>query len=139
MQYADSSTPGGTSRGDEDRQPLVVPPVTDTPVPVAILFAEGFGVRGPWSSVDSLARELGEHIVYNDIGQRCVTRDHARHMFAERAQQQERQRQRRAESAAADHEHRRAETSAQRARLASLAAQQREQGGGLVRAPEDVR
>ena len=118
---------------------MAVPPVTDTPVPLVQMFAEGFGVRGPWSSADSLANELREHIVYNDIGQRCVTRDHARHMFAERAQQQERQRQRRAESAAADHEHRRAETEAQRARLASLAAQQREQGGGLVRAPEDVR
>ncbi|MFI1237516.1 hypothetical protein [Nocardia salmonicida] len=117
---------------------MAVSPVTDTPIPVAVLFAEGFGVRGPWSSVDSLARELDEHIVYNDIGQRCVTRDHARHMFAERAQQQERQRQRRVESAA-DHEHRRAELEAQRARRASLAAQQREQGGGLVRAPEDVR
>lgn len=139
MQRTNNPTPSSATRGSEGGRPMAVSPVTDTPVPVATLFVEGFGVRGPWSSVDSLCRELGEHVVYNDIGQRCVTRDHARHMFAERAQQQERQRQRRAESAAADHEHRRAETEAQRARLASLAAQQREQGGGLVRAPEDVR
>lgn len=68
-------------------------------VPLGALAAEGLGwgehTRTPKDAVDTLARRLGELVVLDDIGRRCVSRDTARALFAERAEADERLRQRR--------------------------------------------
>jgi hypothetical protein len=66
-------------------------------VALAELAAEGFGwsdplVRTPKDAVDALAREFAELVVPDDIGRRCVPRDTARALLAERAAAEERQR-----------------------------------------------
>lgn len=62
---------------------------TDQLVTLAELVAEGFGqsMFGP-PSIDHLAGQLGDAVVLDDIGRRCVTRDTARQLFTERAHQQ---------------------------------------------------
>jgi hypothetical protein len=55
------------------------------------LAAEGFGhdggayVRTPRNAVDALAAQLDGQVVLDDIGRRCVTREVARRLFADRA------------------------------------------------------
>lgn len=58
-------------------------------VTLAELVAEGFGqsMFAP-PSIDYLAGQLGDAVVLDDIGRRCVTRETARQLFTERAQQQ---------------------------------------------------
>ena len=78
--------------------------MTDRPtlVTLAELVAEGFGAfvhSGP--NIDALANQLGDDVVLDDIGRRCVKRDTARRLFAERAEQQERARAQRAQHAEA--------------------------------------
>jgi hypothetical protein len=50
---------------------------------------KGFGydspyVRTPRGAVDGLAAQLGGEVVLDDLGRRCVSRDMARRLFAER-------------------------------------------------------
>jgi uncharacterized membrane protein YqiK len=68
-------------------------------VTLAELAAEGFG---PWDSpytkgsrdvIEALARQLDGVVVLDDIGRRCVTRETARALFAERAETERRQRE----------------------------------------------
>jgi hypothetical protein len=62
-------------------------------LPLSELAGEGFGwggnyVRTPAEAVDALAAELvgrGVEVVFDDLGRRCVSRDAARRLFAERA------------------------------------------------------
>jgi hypothetical protein len=68
-------------------------PNTDLPAPAAVdpadlvtladLAAEGFGygsphVATPRDAIDALAHQLGDHMILDDIGRRCVTRSTAR-------------------------------------------------------------
>jgi hypothetical protein len=67
-------------------------------VPLAELAAEGFGwgsqyVTTPRDAIEGLARQLEAEVVLDDIGRRCVSRDTARRLFAERATAEERQRE----------------------------------------------
>ncbi|MGV0494107.1 hypothetical protein [Mycobacterium kansasii] len=64
-------------------------------VPLAQLVAEGFD-----QSIDNLAKRLADAVLFNDVGQRCVTRATAASLFAERAAKQEIERRRRAERSA---------------------------------------
>jgi hypothetical protein len=68
--------------------------MTDQPlVTLAELVAEGFGVSvhsGP--TIHHLAAQLGDDVVLDDLGRQCVSRDRARSLFTERAEQQARQR-----------------------------------------------
>jgi hypothetical protein len=62
------------------------------------LAGEGFGwdglfIRTPKDAVDVLVRHLGGLVVFDDIGRRCVTRDTARGLFAERATAERQQRE----------------------------------------------
>ncbi len=81
---------------DTDRKDLVraVAALTDTEwhtlvdearseslVPLAHLVIEGVA-----PDIDALARALGEKVVADDIGRRAVTRDTARRLFAEHAE-----------------------------------------------------
>jgi hypothetical protein len=84
-------------------------PNTDLPAPAAIidpvdvvtladLAAEGFGYGSPYvttprDAIDALAQQLGDHVILDDIGRRCVTRSTARRMFTERDQAERRQRE----------------------------------------------
>jgi hypothetical protein len=75
-------------------------------VTLAELAAEGFGwdspcIRTPKDAVDVLARQLDDHLVVDDLGRRCVTRQVARELFTERTTAEQRQR----EVAAAAHRH----------------------------------
>jgi hypothetical protein len=53
--------------------------------------AEGFGydggpyVRSPRDAVDALAARLDGEVVSDDLGRRCVSREVARRLFADRA------------------------------------------------------
>jgi hypothetical protein len=65
---------------------------------LAELAAEGFGygspfVNSPKDAVDALERQLDGVVVLDDLGRRCVTRDRARGLFAERAEAERRQRE----------------------------------------------
>jgi hypothetical protein len=68
-------------------------------VTLAELAAEGFGpwdslyTKGPRDVIEALARQLDGEVVLDDIGRRCVTRDTARRLFAERDQGERRQRE----------------------------------------------
>jgi antitoxin component of MazEF toxin-antitoxin module len=68
-------------------------------IPLAQLAAEGFGydnpalVRTPRDAVDVLAAQFGDEVTVDDIGRRCVTRDVARRLLAERAAAEQRQRE----------------------------------------------
>ena len=71
--------------------------VEDAPVEVAELVSlselcgEGFGydggpyVRTPRDAVDALAAQLDGEVVSDDLGRRCVSREVARRLFADRA------------------------------------------------------
>jgi hypothetical protein len=59
-------------------------------VPLAELVIEGLA-----PNVQQLAQALGDKVVSDDIGRRCVTRDTARDLFAEKAAEAERAAQRR--------------------------------------------
>ena len=60
-------------------------------VPLAELAGEGFGydggpyVRTPRDAVDALAAQLDGEVVSDDLGRRCVSREVARRLFADRA------------------------------------------------------
>jgi hypothetical protein len=67
-------------------------------IPLAELCAEGFGWDGPYvttpkDAIDALAHQLGDNVILDDIGRRCVTRSTARRMFTERAEAERRQRE----------------------------------------------
>jgi hypothetical protein len=83
-------------------------PATDLPSPAAIdpadlvplaeLVAEGFGYGSPYvatprDAIDVLAHQLGDQVILDDIGRRCVTRSTAGRMFTERAEAERRQRE----------------------------------------------
>ncbi|NTY58673.1 hypothetical protein [Mycolicibacterium sphagni] len=73
----------------------------DRLVPLGALVAEGLG-----TSVDQLADRIGDSVFLDDVGLRCVTRETARSLFAERAaavaEARAREAARRAEAAAND-------------------------------------
>ena len=78
---------------------LPAPAATDPAdlVPLADLAAEGFGygsryVKTPPDAIDALAHQLGDQVILDDIGRRCVTRSTAGRMFTERAEAERRQR-----------------------------------------------
>jgi hypothetical protein len=54
-------------------------------VPLALLVAEGFG-----DNIDTLANQLGDDLILDDIGIRCTTRVAARALFVERETARER-------------------------------------------------
>jgi hypothetical protein len=60
-------------------------------VTLAALAAEGFGpwdspyTKGPRDVIEALARQLDSKVVHDDLGRRCVSRETARRLFAERA------------------------------------------------------
>jgi len=60
-------------------------------VPLAELAGEDFGydggpyVRTPRDAVDALAAQLDGEVVSDDLGRRCVSREVARRLFADRA------------------------------------------------------
>ena len=61
------------------------------------LAAEGFG-DGPYvttlkDAADVLAARLGDRVTLDDLGRRCVSREVARRLFAERAALEARQRE----------------------------------------------
>jgi len=67
-------------------------------VTLAELAAEGFGWDGPFvaspkDAVDVLAAQLGDEVTVDDIGRRCVSRDVARRLLAERAAAEQRRRE----------------------------------------------
>jgi hypothetical protein len=67
-------------------------------VRLAELAGEGFGWDGPLvatprDAIDALARQLGNEVVFDDLGRRCVSRGSARRLFAERAAGEARQRE----------------------------------------------
>jgi hypothetical protein len=67
-------------------------------VPLAQLSTEGFGyghplVVMPRDAVDALAAQLDGEVVLDDLGRRCVSRETARALFAERAEAEQRQRE----------------------------------------------
>ena len=67
-------------------------------VPLAQLAAEGFGydglhVRAPREVVDALAAQLDGEVVLDDLGRRCVSRETARRLFAERVEADRRRRE----------------------------------------------
>ena len=79
---------------------LPAPAATDPAdlVPLADLAAEGFGygsryVKTPPDAIDALAHQLGDQVILDDIGRRCVTRSTAGRMFTERAEAERRQRE----------------------------------------------
>jgi hypothetical protein len=92
--------------------------IVDPPelVTLAELAAEGFGpwdspyTKGPRDVIEALARQLDGVVVLDDIERRCVTRETARALFAERAE--------------AERQHREAQERHQ-AELAELAAANR--------------
>jgi hypothetical protein len=49
--------------------------------------------QGPRDVIEALARQLDGVVVLDDIGRRCVTRETARALFAERAEAERRQRE----------------------------------------------
>jgi hypothetical protein len=75
--------------------------IVDPPelVTLAELAAEGFGpwdspyTKGPRDVIEALARQLDGVVVLDDIERRCVTRETARALFAERAEAERRQRE----------------------------------------------
>ena len=88
-------------------------------VTLAELVIEGFGWDNAFTTtsreaVAVLARELGDEVVTDDIGRRCVPRVVARRLFAERAEVE-----RRRQEARERHE----------AKTAELAAKNRPRGG----------
>jgi hypothetical protein len=67
-------------------------------VTLAELAAEGFGygsvyVKTPRDAIEELAGQLDGEVVLDDIGRRCVSRDAARCLIAEREAQERRQRE----------------------------------------------
>ena len=67
-------------------------------VTLASLAGEGFGwggqfIRTPKDAVDALERQLDGEVVLDDLGRRCVSRETARALFAERAEAEQRQRE----------------------------------------------
>jgi hypothetical protein len=67
-------------------------------VPLAELAGEGFGwdgplVTNPRDAIDVLAGQLGDEVVFDDLGRRCVSRGTARRLFVERAAGEVRQRE----------------------------------------------
>jgi hypothetical protein len=65
---------------------------------LAELAAEGFGydgayVRTPRDAIDALAARLDGVILLDDLGRRCVSREVARRLFADRAEFAVRQRE----------------------------------------------
>jgi hypothetical protein len=88
-------------------------------VTLAELAAEGFGygsvyVTTPRDAIEELAGQLDGEVVLDDVGRRCVSRDAARRLIAEREA-----RERRGREAQERHQ----------AELAELAAQNRPGGG----------
>ena len=72
---------------------------TDTPDLIALsaLVGEGFGYDSPYittprDAIDALAGWLGDDVIVDDVGRRCVTRAVARRLFTERAELEQRQR-----------------------------------------------
>jgi hypothetical protein len=59
-------------------------------VPLGELAVEGFGwggfVASPFDAIAVLAGQLGEEVVLDDLGRRCVSRQVARRLFTERAE-----------------------------------------------------
>ncbi|MGV7311981.1 hypothetical protein PJJ28_14525 [Mycobacterium kansasii] len=97
-----STTSNGSAVPDED---------SDHPfnlIPLTHLVIEGFD-----QSIDNLAKRLADAVLFNDVGQRCVTRATAASLFADRAAKQEIERRKRAE-ANAERRRRRAEQRQQR-------------------------
>jgi hypothetical protein len=67
-------------------------------VPLAELAAEGLGYGSPYvttprEAIDALAVHLGDRVILDDLGRRCIGRDMARELFAERAEAEQRQRE----------------------------------------------
>jgi hypothetical protein len=88
-------------------------------VPLAELAGEGFGWGGPFvktprGAIDVLAAQLDGEVVLDDLGRRCVSRETARRLFAERAEAERGKRE-------AQERH--------QAELAELAAKSRPGGG----------
>jgi hypothetical protein len=89
-------------------------------VALAELAAEGFGpwdspyTKGPRDVIEALAAQLDGEVVDDDLGRRCVSRETALRLFAERAEYERRTRE-----AAERHQ----------AELAELAAKNRPPGG----------
>ncbi|MFV1504011.1 hypothetical protein [Mycobacterium kansasii] len=96
-----STTSNGSAPMLDDSHPYFL-------VPLAQLVAEGFE-----QSIDNLAKRLADAVLFNDVGQRCVTRATAASLFADRAAKQEIERRKRAE-ANAERRRRRAEQRQQR-------------------------
>ncbi|MDC8970837.1 hypothetical protein [Mycobacterium marinum] len=69
-------------------------------IPLVQLVADGFGQRTYGEPVNALAKQLGDAVVFNDVGQRCVTRATAAALFLDRAAKQEVEKRRNAEKAA---------------------------------------
>jgi hypothetical protein len=67
-------------------------------VTLAELAAEGFGygsvyVKTPRDAIEELAGQLGGEVVLDDVGRRCVSRDAARRLIAEREARERRGRE----------------------------------------------
>jgi hypothetical protein len=82
------------------RTPPAVPRDDDTQadlIPVACLTSEGFGhspyTVTPKDAVDALAAQLGDAVVLDSVGRRCVTRATAQQLFSSRADAERRQRE----------------------------------------------
>nr|VTP03954.1 hypothetical protein BIN_B_05326 [Mycobacterium riyadhense] len=93
-------------------------------VPLAELVAEGFGKCTYGNPIDHLANQLGDAVLFDDIGRRAVTRATAASLFAERAAKEAAQREasrRRVAEQKAAREARRAAIQAERAREAQQA------------------
>ncbi len=91
-------------------------------ITLAELTVEGFGdgmFGGP--NIDTLAEQLGDDVVLDDIGRRCCTRDTARRLFTERAEAHAREQEDWAKRAA----EMAAESNARHARLRAIAAAQK--------------
>ncbi len=74
--------------------------VTDSSelVPLAALVGEGFAddlpyVRSARDAVDALADQLGDGVVLDDLGRRCISRHVARELFDARVEADQRQRE----------------------------------------------
>ncbi|WP_204080758.1 hypothetical protein [Mycobacterium riyadhense] len=126
---ASSSTPNGAAR-NFDMEP-------DHPfnlVPVAELVAEGFG-QNVHDPIGHLAKQLGDAVLLDDIGRRCVTRTTAAALFAKRAAERTAQREavhRKAAEQRAACEARREALKAERAREAEQAQGRPRTGNAFV-------
>ena len=83
------------------RTPSVSPPDDDDTadlIPVASLIIEGLGsdspyITSPRAAVDALAAQVGDAVVLDSVGRRCVTRATAQQLFAAQAEAEQRQRE----------------------------------------------